>query len=78
MALNKIEQAIKEVCGDEKINIDFSHPDATLKSLKIDSLAAMNIIMKIEDKLAVRLDDEKLLSIKTLGDLIEAFNKKIQ
>lgn len=73
---NKILQAIKEVAKEEKMNIDFSKLNVTLKDLKIDSLAAMNLIMKIEEKLGTTLSDETLLQIKTLEDLIHAFEKK--
>lgn len=74
---NKIIEVIKEVCKEENIGIDFSNLNTTLKDLKIDSLAAMNLIIKIEDKLGVMLDDEKLMQIKTLADLINVFNEKV-
>ncbi|RCT49770.1 acyl carrier protein, partial [Ureaplasma urealyticum] len=49
-----------------------------LKSLGIDSLSAMSLIMKIEDKIGVQLVDEKLLKIKNLGDLIMAFEDALK
>lgn len=72
---DNILKAIKEVAKAEKINLDFSKLNTTLKDLRIDSLAAMNLIMKIEEKLGVTLSDDILLSIKTLEDLINAFEK---
>lgn len=75
--IDKIINSIKEVCKDENISIDFNKMDSTLKDFKIDSLAAMNLIMKVEEKIGVTLDDEILINIKTLGDLVDAFNKKI-
>ncbi len=75
--MSKVTDTIKEVAKAENINIDFSNPDTNLKDLKVDSLAAMNLIMKIEDKLGVTLEDEKLLNIKTLNDLIKAFQEKL-
>ncbi len=74
--MSKVIETIKQVAREENININFSNPQTSLKDLKIDSLAAMNLIMKIEEKLQVTLADEKLLEIKTLDDLIHAFEEK--
>ena len=71
----KIEDSIKKVANKNNIKIDFSNPDKDLRSLNIDSLAAMNLIMQIEEDLGVTVEDEKLIKIKTLKDLIDAFNK---
>ncbi len=71
----KIEDSIKKVANKNNIKIDFSNPDKDLRSLNIDSLAAMNLIMQIEEELGVTVEDEKLIKIKTLKDLIDAFNK---
>lgn len=69
----KVIDIIKEVAKKNNIKIDFSNVDAPLKKLNIDSLASMNLIMEIEEKLGVTLDDSLLLEIKTLKDLIQAF-----
>ncbi len=72
---NKVVDAIKKVAQNNGIKIDFSDMQRDLKSLNVDSLAAMNLIMQIEEELGVTLDDEKLITIKTLNDLVEAFSK---
>ncbi len=76
--MSKVTDVIKQVAKEENLNIDFSNQHTTLKDLKVDSLAAMNLIMKIEEKLQVTLDDAKLLDIKTLCDLISAFEEKLK
>lgn len=73
--MDKILEAIKEVARKNNIKIDFSNLNISLKKLNIDSLAAMNLIMEIEDKLKVTIQDEILLKIKTLDDLIDVFKK---
>ncbi len=78
MASTKVVNVIKTIATKNKIKIDFDNLQKDLKSLKIDSLAAMNLIMQIEEELKVTLDDEKLISIKTLEDLIKAFEEKIK
>ena len=73
----KVIDGIKEIAKAQNLSIDFSNTSTTLKDLNIDSLAAMNLIMELEEKLNVTLDDEILLSIKTLGELIISFEKKL-
>ncbi|MDU4142420.1 acyl carrier protein, partial [Ureaplasma parvum] len=58
---------------ENKIALNMDNLNIELKSLGIDSLSAMNLIMKIEDQIGVQLPDEKLLKIKNLRDLINAF-----
>ncbi len=74
---DKIISIIKEVGKSQDLLLDFSNESITLKDLNIDSLAAMNLIMEIEEKLSVTLDDEILINIKTLGQLIDSFEKKL-
>lgn len=73
--MNKILDTIKKVSSDNNIKIDFKNINVTLKDLNIDSLSAMNLIMLIEEELKITLDDDILLNIKTLNDLINAFEK---
>ncbi|MCV3743646.1 acyl carrier protein [Ureaplasma sp. ES3154-GEN] len=71
-----VRKTIVRIAQTKKINIgDINNPATNLKSLGIDSLAAMDLIVDIEDELNVRLSDDELISIKTLKDLIEAFEK---
>ncbi len=73
--MSKVESIIAEVAKNNNIKIDMSKKDADMKSFGIDSLAAMNLIMQVEEKIGFQLDDEKLMKIKTLSDLIKAFSK---
>lgn len=76
--MGNIKQIILEVAKKNKINLNIENVQEDLKSMGIDSLSAMNLIMKIEEKLNVQLPDEELLKIKKLGDLILAFEKEIK
>lgn len=75
---NKILAIIKKVSKENNINIDINNTHITLKEAKIDSLAAMNLIIKIEEELNVCLDDETLIKIKTLDDLVNSFLDKLK
>ncbi len=74
--MSKVESIIQEVANANNIKINFNKKDDDMKSFGIDSLAAMNLIMQVEEKLGFQLEDEQLMKIKTLADLIEAFSKK--
>ncbi|WP_303924032.1 acyl carrier protein [Ureaplasma parvum] len=72
MSIN-IKDLIMKIAKENKVSLNMDNLDIELKSLGIDSLSAMNLIMKIEDQIGVQLPDEKLLKIKNLRDLINAF-----
>ncbi|RCJ02775.1 acyl carrier protein, partial [Ureaplasma urealyticum] len=55
-----VKDIIIKVAKENKINLNMNNLDVELKSLGIDSLSAMSLIMKIEDKIGVKLVDEKL------------------
>ncbi|MDR0545315.1 MAG: phosphopantetheine-binding protein [Mycoplasmataceae bacterium] len=73
-----IENAIIKAASNANINLQINDSTmlATLKSLNIDSLSVMGIIVNVEKELGVQLDDEDLQKLKTLGDLVAAFKKK--
>ncbi|MDR0739681.1 MAG: phosphopantetheine-binding protein [Mycoplasmataceae bacterium] len=77
MSQQKIIQAIRKAANESgiKLSLDPSTFDSTLKSLNVDSLNAMSIIINVEKALNTRLPDEDLANLKTLGDLIRSFEK---
>jgi acyl carrier protein len=80
MSKQKIIEAIRKASNEAgvKLSVDPSTFDSTLKSLNVDSLNAMSIIINAEKTLNVRLQDEDLASLKTLGDLISSFEKVLK
>ncbi|MDR3257381.1 MAG: phosphopantetheine-binding protein [Mycoplasmataceae bacterium] len=80
MSNEKIISAIKKAAQDAgvKLTLDPSTYESTLKSLNVDSLNAMSIIINTEKALKVRLPDEDLATLKTLGDLIHSFEKQVK
>ncbi len=68
-------KTIIEVANNNKIKISEKNLDVTLKNLGIDSLSVMNLIIQIEEKLEKTLDDDVLMKIKTIKDLIKAFEE---
>lgn len=81
--MNKVVlDTLKSVAKQNNIKIDFNKLDTTLKDSGVDSLALLNLVFKVENELNVQLDNSKLVTIKNLGDLInafdEAYSKKIK
>ena len=61
---------IKDLAAKEfSIDPDTLDPDVPLKSLKIDSLAFLEFLFKVEEEFGVNFDEEELKDVKTLSDL---------
>jgi acyl carrier protein len=76
----KVFEILKKVAKQHNDKIDLNESDikSTLKSLGIDSLEAMGIIIDVEKQLNVRLDEEALMNMKTLEDLIKSFERLLK
>ncbi len=77
MDKNDIILTINKIAKENKINLDTSNLNITLKDVGIDSLALMNLIFKLESELKVQLPDEILVKIKNLNELVVAFENQI-
>ena len=68
----EIFDRLKEIIVDE-LDIDGSEikPESVLLSdLDINSLELMNLVMVVEEKYNIFLDEERLRDIKTVGDVV--------
>ncbi len=68
----EIFDQLKEIIVDE-LDIDGSEikPESVLLSvLDINSLELMNLVMVVEEKYNILLDEERLRDIKTVGDVV--------
>ena len=74
----KILSVIREVAAKQKINIKLDEQSLAVdfKKMGIDSINVLGIIVAIEDKVGFRLDDSELMKIKTINQLIAAFEAK--
>ncbi|MCQ3915221.1 MAG: phosphopantetheine-binding protein [Mycoplasmoidaceae bacterium] len=75
---DKILSVIKDVAVKQKINVKLDEQSLSIdfKKLGIDSIVVLSIIVAIEDKVGFRLDDSELMKIKTINQLIAAFEAK--
>jgi len=69
--LNQVIAIIADIVSIDKATIK---PDATLESLGADSLDQLEIIMKIEEKFGIEIDDEQAQKIKTLDQAIQVID----
>lgn len=56
----------------EKLKIDKGtiKPNSTLQDLGADSLALVEIIMKLEEQFGIEIDDEKAEKLKNVSDVV--------
>lgn len=62
----ELAQIIEEASG---IEAEALTPDAKISELGISSLSMIEIAVRIEDAFGVRLDDETVFDITTVGEL---------
>lgn len=74
--LNKLIKIAEE--QNIKVDLSKASPEKTLKDLGLDSLGTIGIIVGVENELNIRISDENLGKIKTLGELISAFENSLQ
>lgn len=67
-----LEEKIKEIIAKQfKVNLkDLKDETRFKEDLKADSIAIVELIMNLEDELNVSLDDDKVTSVKTVGEAI--------
>ena len=76
MLFDDVRDVIVETVGCEATAIT---PEARLnEDLGADSLAAMELIMALEEKLDIEIDDAELDQFKTVNDLVSYLETKVQ
>lgn len=66
------EEIREIICNQLNIDKSFVYPDTNLiKSLEVDSLNLMEIILAIEDKYQVDFDEDAIEHISTVDDIIK-------
>ena len=72
---DKVLSIIREIANKQKLNIKLDEQSLAIdfKKLGVDSINVLAIIVAIEDQMGFRLPDEELSKIKTINQLITAF-----
>lgn len=76
MLFDDVRDVIVETVGCEAAAVT---PEARLnEDLGADSLAAMELIMALEEKLDIEIEDAELDQFKTVNDLVSYLETKVQ
>lgn len=69
--MNDLESRILELVANSKnLPVSAVHMDSTLEELQIDSLDKINLSFAVEEMFSIEIPDEKLNSLKTVGDIV--------
>jgi acyl carrier protein len=81
---NRYEVTMKEILGEaelagllrevaEELQIDLAdaHADEPLVSLGMDSLTQFEFLTALEDKIGLRIPDDRIADIKTIKDVVD-------
>ena len=75
-----LEEKIKAIIAKQfKVDVkDITDETTFREDLKADSIAIVELIMNLEDELNVSLDDDKVTSVKTVGEAIELAKEAVK
>ncbi|WP_338990507.1 acyl carrier protein [Spiroplasma endosymbiont of Seladonia tumulorum] len=68
--LDEIKKVLKERGISKPINLN-----TEFKTLGLDSLDLMDLVIEAEKKCGIQIPDDKLMDIKTLADLVEVIKE---
>jgi len=71
----KIVELVKEHLALEDVS-NITPETSLMHDLEVDSLDAVEIIMKIEDTFGIEIPDEDVNTFKNIGDIAEYIKKK--
>lgn len=54
------------------------HMDSLLKELKIDSLTLAELVFELEEELKIRVSDDELINLQSIGDVVALIEKTIK
>jgi len=69
---------IETLAANPRINRPISAHTAIVDDLALDSLAVMNFVMEIEDKLDVSIPLDRLADIRTIDDLARCLAELVE
>lgn len=70
--LKKIEQVFKEM-----LNITSVEPNMELKSLGLDSLDLVEVMMRLEEEFGIEFTNDEMLGFETIADVTADITKKL-
>jgi acyl carrier protein len=72
--LEQVKKVLASALNIDVVNVD---ENSSLKEdLGIDSLAAVELAMELESTFDIRIEDDELTGLKTVGDIVALLNQK--
>ena len=76
MDIEKLKEFLKE---NTKADISKLNENSNFKTdLGLDSIDLLQLVVAVEDKLNIKLDNDKLMNINTVSDALKAFNELLK
>lgn len=76
MDIEKLKEFLKE---NTKADISKVNENSNFKTdLGLDSIDLLQLVVAVEDKLNIKLDNDKLMNINTVSDALKAFNELLK
>ena len=76
MTRNEIKTKVIETVK-EQLRMDVAEEMSTFKDLGADSLDIVEITMNLEEKFGISIHDDKLETVKNLGDVIDLIQEEL-
>ena len=73
MILEKIKDIMQEELGKDRNQVTLESD--IIKDLGLDSLDIVTLIMAVEDEYGFTADDDEIVSLKTVGDVVNYIEK---
>ena len=78
MTREEIQQELLSIVGDQLGQpIESIEDDATFTSLGADSLDMVEMIMHVEEKFEIQIDDNEIESYKTFNEFVDFVTRKV-
>jgi acyl carrier protein len=77
MSENNLKSEIKAIIANLIEIDDFGDNERFVYDLGVDSLMALEIVASIEKKFLIKIDESKLIEIKTLNDAVRVTQESI-
>lgn len=74
MILDKIKDIMAEELGKDRNQVTLESD--IIKDLGLDSLDIVTLIMAVEDEYGFTADDDEIVSLKTVGDVVNYIEKQ--
>jgi acyl carrier protein len=68
-----VEQVLVDTFGVDVENVS---PEATFESLELDSLDLVELTLLVEEETGVKIEDDEVEQIRTVGDAVDLIVKK--